>query len=499
MLLSASPYALRFGGLFVALYGKWKIRHEEDELKARRVRILKRIAVILIAVLFGLMIVAGTVKALVSLRIITLQTFFSVAGADLPADKDGFTNILLLGAGDKDHDGVDLTDSMMVVSLDPDDTKSAVMLSLPRDLYMLSTEKMGKGRINELYRNHKGYLRRTEDLTGAEASPLALKELAAEIGRKLGMEIHRVAKVDFTAFVDGVDALGGVDITVPYDIVDTEYPGPNYTYETFEIRQGPQHLDGETALKYARSRHTTSDFGRSARQQQLLTALGEKARAQGIARSPATITQLLKTLSEHVETTMTFAEVLGAAKLGEKIDREKMISMNLNIETGIDTPFAVPGGFLYTPPRDQFDGASVLLPYSIPEYPVTWKQIQAFVQVLLHDREMLLAKPQIQILNAGAKSGTARILGNELVRYGFDNVADPQNASDDRKNPLKLPATIVVARTPEDKKTAEFFADVLGLPMGPLPPEILPEKQGQVTIVLGTDYAYRPLQDLILK
>ena len=495
VLLAAAPYAMKFGGLFVALYGKWKIRHEEDERRTRRIRILKRIAVILVAVLVGVLIVAGTVKALVQMRILTLQTFFSVAGADLPADENGFTNILLLGAGDKDHDGVDLTDSMMVVSLDPWKTKSAVMLSLPRDLYMLSTESMGKGRINELYRNYKGYLRATEKISGAEASPLAMKELAAEIGRKLGMEIHHVAKVDFTAFVEGVNALGGVDITVPYDIVDVEYPGPNCTFETFEIRKGPQHLDGETALKYARSRHTTSDFGRSARQQQLLTALAEKARSEGVARSPGTITQLLKTLNEHVETTMSFAEILGGARLGERIDRQNIVSMNLNLESGIETSIVAPGGFLYAPQRDQFDGASVLLPVSIPEFPVTWKQIQAFVRLLLHNRTIVLQKPQLHILNAGAKTGMGRRLGNELIRYGFDDV-ETDNASDDRKAP-KIPASVVIARTKEDEDLAKFFASLLGLPSGLLPAGVVPEKQGQVTIILGTDYVYTPLQDLV--
>ncbi len=490
------PYLLKCGGLFVGLYGKWKIRHEEDERKAARIRILKKIAVILVAILVGVLILAGTVKALVQLRIVTLQTFLSIAGADLPADENGFTSILLLGAGDKDHDGTDLTDAMMVVSLDPWKTRSAVMLSLPRDLYMLSTEKMGKGRINELYRNYKGYLRAKEQMNAAVASMLAMKELGSELGRKLGLEIHHVVKVDFTAFVEGVNALGGVDITVPYDIVDPEYPGPNYTFETFEIRAGPQHLDGETALKYARSRHTTSDFGRSGRQQKLLTALVEKARSQGVARSPGTITQLLKTLSEHVETTMSFAEILGAARLGDRVDRKNIINMHLNIETGIETPFISPGGFLYAPPRDQFDGASVLLPVSIPEFPVTWKQLQTFVRFVTLNRVTLLSKPQVHILNAGAKTGAARLLGNELIRYGFEDV-ETDNASDDRRYPLKLPATVVIARTAADEGYAEFFADLLGLLTGPLHPSVASEKQGQVTIVLGTDYAYTPLQDLM--
>lgn len=487
------PYVLKVGPFILAFYGKWKMRQEENEQKDRRLRILKKLALILAAVLLGLLLLAGTVRTLVALRILTIHNFLTVAGSDLPADENGFSNILLVGVGDKDHEGVDLTDSVMVASVDPWKTRSAVLLSLPRDVYALSTEKMGKGRINELYRNYKYQLKR-EGMTEAEASATSMKELAAEIGRKLGMTIHHAVKADFTAFIEIVGALGGVDVEVPYDIADPEYPGPNFTYETFAIQKGPQHLDGETALKYARSRHTTSDFGRSARQQQLLRALADKAKAEGIAGSPGTITSLLKILSDHVETTMSFGEILGAAKIAERIDRKNVLSATLNIETGYGTPFVEPGGFLYAPPRDQFDGASVLLPVSIPEFPVTWKQIQAFMKFLFQNRTVLLSKPQIMILNAGAKTGAARLLGNELIRYGFENV-ETDNAFANRKT--KLPTTVIVTRTEDDENFSEFFATLLQQTTGPLPPGIAPEKQGQITIVLGEDYQYNWLQELL--
>ena len=491
---TAGPIAMKAGALLVALYGKWKTRHDEEATHHRRVVLLKRIAIVLFSILLGLILLAGTVKALVAMRVLTLQTFFSVTGTDLPVDEHGFTNLLLLGAGDKDHDGIDLTDAIMVVSLDPQKTRSAVMLSLPRDLYALKTEKMGAGRVNELYRNYKGKLQVREKLPAAEASEESMKQLGQELGTLLGITIHRVAKVDFTAFVQVVDELGGVDIQVPYDIVDPEYPGPDYTFAPFEIKQGLQHLDGETALKYARSRHTTSDFGRAARQQQLLTALAEKARDSGIATSPGKITDLLTILSDHVETTMTVREMLGAGGLADRIDRANVISMQLNDQTGVGTPFVSAGGFLYAPPRDQFAGASVLLPVSIPEFPVTWKQIQAFVRMLTQHRRAYLTAPRLHILNAGAKSGLGRSLGNELLRYGF-NVEEIDNAFEDRKT--KLPSSVVIAQTPADEELAKFFASLLRLKTGPLPAGVPVEKQGQITILLGEEYQYIPLQGLL--
>lgn len=495
LLVSLAPYAVKAGTLATVLYGKWKTRREEQQTNDRRTRILKKIVLILLSVLLGLLLLAGTVKALVGLRILTLQNFLSVAGAELPVDDRGFTNFLLLGAGDKDHDGVDLTDAVMIASIDPTKTRSAVLLSIPRDLYVLESELMGKGRVNELYRNYKIKIRR-EGMDTAEASAASLMQLSKELSTLTGIELHHVVKIDFTAFVDIVDALGGIEVAVPEDLVDPQYPGPNYSYETFAIDAGLQTLDGETALKYARSRHSTSDFSRSGRQQLILKALAEKARTSGVATSPSKLTELYKIVSEHVETTMTIGEILGAARIGDRLKRDNVISMHLNVATGYDTGIAEAGGFLYTPPRDQFDGASVLLPFSIPDFPVTWKQIQAFVRLLTDNRPVFLLRPPLSILNAGGKSGSARLLGNELIRFGFD-VEKMENATEDRKNPLKLPKSIVVPQTEADVELAEFFATFLKLPLGPLPPDIAPEKQSRVTIVLGEDYVFSYLQDLI--
>lgn len=485
------PLLLRFGPLVGALYGKWKARREESKKEERRLGILKRVMVVLLSVLLGVVLLAGTVQALVGLRVLTLSSFLSVTGSDLPEDAHGFTNILLLGAGDKDHDGVDLTDSIMIASLDPHETKSTVLLSLPRDLYIMNSEKLGAGRINELYRNEKNRLKRTEGLTPAIASQLAMREVADEIGKRLGIQIHHIVKVDFTAFVQVVDAFEGVDIEVPADLVDPEYPGPNYTYETFAVSAGLHHFDGETALKYARSRHSTSDFDRSERQQQLLQALGDKARSSGLTSSPGKITALLRILAEHVETTMNTREILGGAKLAESMDRTRVISRTLSLSS------EAPGGFLYPPPRDQFGGASVLLPVSIPDYPVTWKQIQSFSRVLFGSRALFLSPTRITVLNASKKSGQARKLGLELIRYGF-TVEEIGNANDDRKNPFLLESSQIIPQTAAEEPLGNYFSTLIGIPGAKILPAGVPvEKQDQVTILLGEDYEYTPFQNLL--
>ena len=86
------PYFLKLGSLMLAFYGTWKVRKEEDERKTHRVRLLKHFAVILVSVLLGLILLAGTVKALVGLRILTIHSFLSITGSDLPALPNGPPN-----------------------------------------------------------------------------------------------------------------------------------------------------------------------------------------------------------------------------------------------------------------------------------------------------------------------------------------------------------------------------------------------------------------------
>lgn len=490
----AAVWALRMAGPLLEVGHIWREKQEQRRKQEQRVNMLKRVLVILVAVFCAFLLFAGTAKALLSLKIISLQNIVDVAGTTLPADKHGHTNILLLGQGDAGHEGVDLTDTIMIASIDPARTRSVVMLSLPRDLYFLDTENMGKGRVNSLYRDYKVVLKR-QGLSEEEASTQAMRELADEIGRAMDTEIHHIVKVDFIGFVQAVDAIGGIDIVVPETLVDTEYPGPNYTYETFMIEAGPQHIDGETALKYARSRHSTSDFARSARQQQILAAIGDKVKSEGMLTRPGQIAELLDIMENHVLTTLELRDMVTLAGLGEKLDRERLVSLQLNTQNGLYGSFSEPGGLLYTPPRDQFGGASVLLPVSIPEFPVTWERLRLFVDLAMHRRVHVEETP-IQIFNAGAPAGSARQLGGELIRFGF-NVVTMENSPDD----LELPASRLTAR--EDNETAAVLQEFLDMEFAAIPVvetassasssamELPPEP---VTIELGEDYEYTPLQ-----
>jgi LCP family protein required for cell wall assembly len=470
----------------------WAKKKEEKAKKEHRWAILKRVGLIFGVSAVVLVLAAGGVKALIATKLLNVRDVATLAATDLAKDAHGHTNILLLGQGDETHDGVDLTDTIMIASLDPG-TKSAVLLSVPRDLYVLKTENMGVGRINALYRDYKYILETRQGLSEAEASQAAMRELSAEIGRMLALEIHHVIKVDFVGFVKAVDAIGGVQVDVPYAIVDREYPGPNYSYQTFAIDAGPQTLDGETALKYARSRHTTSDFSRSARQQQILKSMAEKIKNDGLLSHPSRMLSLLQIMQDHVETTLTAREMMGLGNLGAQIDQANILSMQLNTENGLYGSGVAPGGFLYFPPREDFGGASVILPVSIPPFPVTWKQIQSLTQLLFDVRGPYLARPTFRILNAGAPSGAARLLGNELVRYGFE-VESTENAEE------KLDTSYVEADAAQADVGA-FFAELLVMENRASPPETAASSSSPslrpIVIVLGKDYAYESIQALL--
>jgi len=144
---------------------------------------------------------------------------------------------------------------------------SVGMLSIPRDLWV-TIPGYGENRINTAH-----YLGDKNGYPGGGPA-LAMKT----VQYNLGVPVHFYVRVDFDGFRRIVDTLGGIDIEIPQTINDPKYPDENYGYDPFYIEAGLQHLDGDTALKYARTRATAgADFARARRQQQVLFAIREKA------------------------------------------------------------------------------------------------------------------------------------------------------------------------------------------------------------------------------
>lgn len=174
------------------------------------------------------------------------------------------TNVLILGLDRRpDQGAVVRSDTMILVTVYPPGPRVA-LLSIPRDLYV---EIPGRGtrRINAAH-----FWGENESEGGGPA--LAQQTVA----QNFGVPVHHYVRVDFDSFRAIVDAVGGIDVVVEEPIVDDAYPTADYGTIRIEIPAGPQHMDGETALRYARSRHRSSDFDRARRQQQVLISLARR-------------------------------------------------------------------------------------------------------------------------------------------------------------------------------------------------------------------------------
>ncbi|MCA9955154.1 MAG: LCP family protein [Ardenticatenaceae bacterium] len=224
-------------------------------------------------------------------------------------------SILLMGIDQRcEEEGPAHTDTMMVLTIDPVGL-SAAMLSLPRDLWV-EIPNFGVDRINQA--NYYGEI--YEYPGGGQA--LAVQTVEA----LLGVPIDYYVAVNFDAFVEVVDLIGGIDIDVPEAIDDPDYPDRCYGYDPFSIEPGEQHLDGEAALKYARTRATFGgDVDRAGRQQAVILAVRQKifdlnSIPQLIGQAP----QLWQTSQENVRTNMSLDEAIQLALLVQDIPRDSI-------------------------------------------------------------------------------------------------------------------------------------------------------------------------------
>jgi LCP family protein required for cell wall assembly len=229
------------------------------------------------------------------------------------------------------------TDTMMLISIDPVANTMGI-LSIPRDLYV---EVPG---YNQLQRVN---------------SPMVLGELQQPgygprlsmqtVQYNLGIRVHDYIAVDFNAVITVVDAIGGIEIDVPYDVIDYQMPDLYYGYDPLIVRAGFQQMNGYTALRYARTRHGDSDFARAERQQAVINAIRNRVLnldmlPQLIINAPS----MLSNLSENVYTGLTLDQMIQLALYVKDIPEG-------NINRGV-----IDGRYIM--PYTTAQGASVLVP-----------------------------------------------------------------------------------------------------------------------------------------
>lgn len=299
---------------------------------------------------------------------------------------NGTTNILLLGIGGKNHDGADLTDTMLLISANPE-KNFVVMTSIPRDVWLPS---LGQ-KINAAY---------AEGEDKRKGAGLILAKDA--IRETLGVNVDYVIRIDFTGFEKAVDLLGGVSIYIDQDFIDTKYPrfghendtcGINIStmsaeiltddmfpcrFETLTFKQGLVKMNGSDALKYVRSRHAETsegtDFARSQRQQKVLIALKDKFFSTQTLLSSTKLIGLLNLYKDYIQTDIQENEYSDFVKLFFKLKGARYDTFVLD-EGNADEGRA---GLLVNPPVSKY-GAWVLEPAS-----GDWKPIQEKIRQIIY-------------------------------------------------------------------------------------------------------------------
>lgn len=322
-----------------------------------------------------------------------------------PAKLEGTYNLLIAGIGGKWHEGADLTDSLMLASLDAT-KKRVTLLSLPRDLYVAYPLNKWTGRINSLY-----------DL--GKRNNVGVTYLAQKVSEITGQSIDYFLVIDFAGFKKIIDILGGVDVNVPKDLVDREYPNNNWGYETFSVQKWPQTFDGETALKYARSRHSTSDFDRSERQQVLLKAIKEKASSLGIITNPSKISEIYNALKSNIDTNLSVAE-MGRIALGfAEVKSDDILISNLS-DSCLSVTKCTPGSFLYAPSRELFGGSAVIIPENATVNKLSYyTDIRRYTDVTFRYPKLSREPHDIVIVYDPSVKYRAKEIAIGLAKYGF--------------------------------------------------------------------------------
>lgn len=326
----------------------------------------------------------------------------------LAGEADDRINILLLGMGGAGHEGPNLTDTIMVASIKPS-TSQVTLLSIPRDL-IVPLQGSGWQKINSV----NAFAELKTPGHGGDVTRTMLEGL-------LGLDIPYYVRVDFEGFKDVVEAVDGIEVHVDRGFTDPTYPTKNYGVTTVTFAEGWQEMDGDTALRFARSRHGNngegSDFARAQRQQKVLNALKDKALDGKAFRSPTAIVGMVSALGRNVTTNLQIGELLRFARLAQSADYQ--IARRV-IDNGPDSPLtdgSYGGAYVLVPRDDDWGGlrrvAADVFAEAVPEPDAGPKPDAAAIAE---------GRAKVEIRNGSGRVGQARVAAGDLTNAGFEVV-----------------------------------------------------------------------------
>jgi len=392
-------------------------------------------------------------------------------------------NILLLGMGGYENDAPFLTDSIMAVTIDPNSHR-VMLASVPRDLVVhmnlqTSPSSIWTNKINAAYEVPLTSIICcvAAQYQGRDGGGHAAEH---EVGKVLGMTFDRYIAVDFVAFRDMVNALGGVDVCLTSNLDDNEYPNYGHGYMPIHFKAGCQHLTGEQALEVARSRHAieadqSSDFGRARRQQDIMQAIKAKTTTvNGFAKAPA----LLDALQKNIHTDMSLSDMKAIYDWGKNLPNSSILRLALTAPAP-----ATDGNFLYGG-NCGLGNASQLCPED-PSYGM----IHKYIASVFIDQSVLAEKAPVQITNG---SYTYNDIANRVTTM-FDplglQLADPVAHAGSAKT------VILDYSGGQFPQTAQWLATYFGATVVAATPSSPAPARGQQTyglvVVIGHDFGVR--------
>jgi len=381
--------------------------------------------------------------------------------------------VLLLGIDERaQENGPFRTDTMMLLTLDSV-AKTGGVLSIPRDLWV-PIPGYKDGRINTAH-----FL---GDLYGHTGGGPALARDTVEYN--IGVPINYYVRVNFQGFVTLVNLIGGIDIYVEKAIYDPTYPDYHYGYAPLAIEAGWQHFEGEMALKYARTRHGSTDFARSQRQQQVMLAVLERITSLNLLPQLAqNAPKLYETLEMAIQTDLALDQILALANVAMQVNREE-IRFGVIDHTCTQAWVTPSGAQVLIPLREKMRIMRDYVFFADQPTPIP----QPAVNIAAPTLTLPAATPEvatISVLNGTGTAGLATSTADYLKAQGL-NVPHIDNA--DRQNYAK--SLVILNRN--KPMTAATIIELLHIPTQAIVHGTDPNAAYDIVIILGADYAGPP-------
>ena len=351
----------------------------------------------------------------------------------LKQDDNGRSNFIILGTSEDDpgHGGSDLTDSMLVVSLDQNN-KNIYMFSIPRDLYVDYGEACMSGYSGKI----NAYFSCSNPGTSKEDEEDRLLKTQKIVGDIFGLDIQYGVHVNHTVIKEAVDAIGGIDVDIQGSngdpgILDRNFDWRcNYNCYLVKYDNGVHHIDGEHALFLAQARGDVaptyglgnSNFDREKNQQKIMVAIKDKAASTGTLTNLSAISKLIDALGNNLRTNINTDEIRTIMNVLNDTNQESIHTISLVAEGEA----VVKTG--------SYNGASVVMPASgIYNY----KSIQAYIKKKITSDEAVLEAAPIAVLNGSGQAGVAQSEADRLTKIGL-NISLIDNAPGDNYEGISI-------------------------------------------------------------